>query len=256
MPKTMKIPAIINKPSMYCPGCGHGIIQRLIAECVEELGMTNKVVFIRDYGCCSLAPRYTSYDHFQTPHGRVGSGATALSRCLPEGILTLAYQGDGGAYVIGLSETINAAYRNENFTEIIVNNRNFAMTGGQMSSTTLEGEKTTTSPYGRDVARTGLPMRYPEIVADSSTFDVAFVARGSVHSPAEINKTKGYIKKAIQKQMNKEGYSVVEILSPCPTNWHMTPVESLKSIESMLDLFPSGILRDREAGSKKKGTGI
>jgi len=212
---------------------------------VQELGYVNKFVFLRDYGCCSLAPRYLAIDHFQTPHGRVGAGATAISRCLPEGVLLLGYQGDGGAYVIGLSETINAAYRNENFTEIVVNNRIFAMTGGQMSATTLSGEVTTTSPYGRDCATTGLPMRLPEVFAESNSFDVAFVARGSVHSPAEINKTKEYIRKALLKQINKEGYSMVEILSPCPTNWRKEPLEALLSLEDMIPLYPLGILKEK-----------
>jgi 2-oxoglutarate ferredoxin oxidoreductase subunit beta len=247
MSRTLTIPALIKKPHTFCSGCGHGIAMRIICEVVEELGLTNKVVQIRGYGCCSLTAQYVGFMHFQTPHGRVCAGASALARCLPEDTVTLAYQGDGDAYTIGLSETLNAAYRNENFVNIVINNRTFAMTGGQMAHTTLEGEVTATSPYGRDSSTTGYPLRFPEIVANS--FDPAFVARGSVHSPAEIKKLKTYIRKAFEKVINKEGYSLVEILSPCPTNWHKTPLEALRSIEEeMLSYWQLGVLKERHPG--------
>lgn len=240
-----KVPAIIDKPMNFCPGCGHGIIIRLICECLEELGQTNNVIFPIGVGCSSNLGGGLTADRFHCPHGRASAVATGMKRVSPENIV-ISYQGDGDAYSIGIAETMNAAYRNENITVFTVNNTNFGMTGGQMSWTTLPGQKTTTSQLGRNCDITGAPIKFPEIVA--SQFDVAYVARGSVHTPALINKTKTYIKKALQAQVDGEGYSFVEILSPCPVNWNMTPVQAMDRIEKeIVPYYPLGEFKTKEA---------
>jgi 2-oxoglutarate ferredoxin oxidoreductase subunit beta len=244
MAKARKIPKIIEKPSSFCPGCGHGIAIRLIAECLEELGQDENIIFGIGVGCSSLLGGVLETDRLHCLHGRASAVCTGMKRVSPENIV-ISYQGDGDAYSIGLSETTNAAYRNENITVITVNNTNFGMTGGQMSSTTLQGQKTTTSPNGRDCSITGSPIKFPELVAQQ--FNVAYVARGSVTSPAKINKLKGYIKNALEAQINGEGYSVVEILSPCPTNWGMTPLQAFDKIDNeIVKEFPIGEFKKRE----------
>ena len=238
MIKTRTTPSLIEGKNYYCAGCGHSIVVRLICEVVEEMGLMDRTVYVRGVGC-----RHTKFNHIQAPHGRACAMATGVSRSLPD-LLTLTFQGDGDAYTIGLSETFNAAYRNENFAMIVVNNCIFGMTGGQMAHTTLEGEVTTTSPYGRDCSKTGQPLRFPEILAQN--FDNAFVARGSVFSPAEVNRTKSYIRKAFEKQQAHEGFSLVEVLVPCPTNWGMAPLDALKKVETtMAQYYPIGVLHER-----------
>lgn len=240
-----KVPAMIDKPMNFCPGCGHGIVSRLICECIEELDQTNNVIFPIGVGCSSNLGGGLTADRFHCPHGRASAVATGMKRVSPDNII-ISYQGDGDAYSIGIAETMNAAYRNENITVITVNNTNFGMTGGQMSLTTMPGQKTTTSQLGRNCEITGTPIKFPEIVA--SQFDVAYVARGSVHTPAFINKTKAYIKKALQAQVNGEGYSLVEVISPCPVNWNMTPVKAMERIESeIIPYYPLGEFKTKEA---------
>lgn len=233
MAKTRKVPGIVDKPMMFCPGCGHGIIIRLIAECLEELGEDKNVIFGIGVGCSSNLGGGLEADRLHCPHGRAAAVCTAMKRVNPDNIV-ISYQGDGDAYSIGIAESINAAYRNEKFTVITVNNTNYGMTGGQMSTTTMPGQKTTTSPMGRNCEVTGLPLKYPELVA--SQFNIAYAARGAITTPVNINKTKGYIKNALEAQINGEGYSVVEILSACPTNWGMTPLQAIERIEK--DLLP------------------
>ncbi len=244
MGKTRKTPSIIDKPMNFCPGCGHGIIIRLICEVLEELGQDNNVIFPIGVGCSSNLGGGLVADRFHCSHGRAAAVASGMKAVSPENII-VSYQGDGDAYSIGIAETINAAYRNENITVVTVNNTNFGMTGGQMSWTTMPKQKTTTSQLGRDCDKTGYPMKFPELVA--SQFNIAYAARGSVHSPASINKTKSYIKKAIESQMNNEGYSVVEVMSPCPVNWNMTPVEAMDRIKNeLIDYFELGEFKQRE----------
>ena len=199
-----RVPYLIDRPMGFCPGCGHGIIIRLIAEALEELEQDNNVIWGIGVGCSSLLGGGLEADRLHCPHGRVGAVATAMKRVNPDNIV-LAYQGDGDALSIGLTETTSAAYRNENITVFLVNNVNYGMTGGQMSNTTMPGQKTSTTRDGRDTATTGMPFKFPELVA--SQFTPAYVARGTVSSPANINKLKGYIKNAIQAQMYGEGYS-------------------------------------------------
>ena len=238
----MKVPAIIDRPMKFCPGCGHGIVIRLICEVVEELGQAQNIIFPIGVGCSSNIGGALEADRFHCPHGRASAVATGMKRTTPEAMV-VAYQGDGDAYAIGLSETFNAAYRNENFTCVTINNTNFGMTGGQMSWTTMPGQKTTTCVGGRDVNLTGAPLKFPEIVA--SQMNVAYVARGSVSSPKNIRKLKGYLKKAMEAQLAGEGYSLVEVLSPCPVNWGLSPVKSMERIDQeLVNYFPLGEFKD------------
>ena len=220
-----KTPTMVSIPNHFCPGCGHGILNRLIAEVIEEKGYEKKTILTLGVGCsCNMNGSWNG-DKIQTAHGRAEATATGVKVARPD-LLSIAYQGDGDAYVIGLAETLNAAYRNEPITVFIINNNNFAMTGGQMSWTTMPGQVTTTSVHGRDPALTGMPIRVPEFAA---TFpDVAYVARGSVHSAKEINRLKGYVRNAIEAQLNGEGYSMVEVLCQCPTNWGMSVEKSIQ----------------------------
>jgi 2-oxoglutarate/2-oxoacid ferredoxin oxidoreductase subunit beta len=241
-----KTPALLTKQMSFCPGCGHGLALRLIAECLEELGQDKNVMFSIGVGCIALVGEGLQADQFNALHGRSGAVATAMKRLNPE-TLVISYQGDGDAYSIGIAETMNAAYRNENITVIAVNNTNYGMTGGQMSTTTMPGQKTTTTKHGRDCGVTGIPLKFPELVA-SQFPNAAFVARGTITTPANVNKMKGYIKNALEAQMNHEGYSIVEMLSPCPTNWGITPLESHERIEKeLIPYYPLGELKKRRA---------
>lgn len=229
-----------------CPGCGHGVIVRLIAEVFEELGVEKEAVVL-GVGCsCTATPAFGAMDRFQAAHGRGTATATAIKRCRPE-ITLFTYQGDGDAYVIGLSETVNAAYRNENFVAVVINNNNFGMTGGQMSWTTMPGQVTETSIHGRDCGYTGEPFHLPEIISEIKGFHPAYVARGAVYDVKSINQTKKMLKNAFQAQLNNEGFSLVEILSPCPTNWHMTPLQCKEHIEDeIVKEYPLGELKVRK----------
>lgn len=210
--KERKVPVLVDKPMDFCPGCGHGIISRLIMECLDELEQSDNIIFPIGVGCSSNLGAGLECDRLHCSHGRAGAVATGMKRVNPD-VLIVSYQGDGDAYNIGIAETFNAAYRNENITVIVVNNTNFGMTGGQMSLTTMEGQKTSTSVHGRDCSVTGYPLRFPEMVAREFP-GAAYAARGTVTSPSKINQLKGYIKNGLQAQMNHEGYSVIEVLSP------------------------------------------
>ena len=180
----------------------------------------------------------------QAPHGRAAAVATGMKRALPD-VTVFTYQGDGDAYTIGIAETLNAAYRNENICAFVVNNCNFGMTGGQLSWTTMPGQVTTTSSHGRDTVHTGMPIKIPEMIA--SSFQTAYVARGTVINAKEINRLKGYIKNAIQAQIAGEGHSLVEVLSPCPTNWHMSAMDAMDHIErNILPYYTLGEFQKRE----------
>lgn len=221
----------------FCPGCGHGIANRLVAEVLEEMGEDKGAICAVAVGCSSLMPDTYGVDIVQSQHGRASAVAVGIKRCRPENMV-FSYQGDGDALAIGFSETMYAAIRNENITVILINNNNFGMTGGQMSPTTLENQRTTTSPYGRDVSLTGKPL---DVMKLMSTLDVAYLARGTMTDIKEITKTKKYIRKAFEAQRNKSGYSLVEILSPCPTNWGMTPLNACKHInQAVQTVYPLG----------------
>lgn len=226
----------------YCPGCGHGIVNRLVAEVLEEMNLDKDAMGAIAVGCASLMPDTFAIDCVQAQHGRAAAVAVGLKRCRPDKAV-FSYQGDGDALAIGFSETMYSAIRNEPITVVFVNNGNFGMTGGQMAPTTLDGQKTTTSPFGRDITTTGHPL---DVIKMMSGLDVAYLARGSVDSNANITKAKRYLRKAFEAQMNNEGYSFVEILSPCPTNWGLSPLESMERIRSVVtDVYPLGEFKER-----------
>lgn len=229
-----KIPnTITEKVSGWCPGCGHGIVTRMIAEAADELGVSEKVIIVRDVACGNMISGATTYNNIGCAHGRPIITAAGAKRVRKDA-LVVAHIGDGAAYSIGIESTIHAALRNENITAIVINNSVFGMTGGQMSPATLVGQKTTSSPYGRDIEKNGSPF---DVVKTLEKYDIAYLARGSIDSPAEVTKTGKYIKKAFEKQLNGEGFCLIEILSQCPTNWRMSPVDSLKFMKEKQKVF-------------------
>lgn len=244
MTKTYVRPEMMADPHKFCPGCGHGIIGRVMAEVIEERGLQNRFILAKGVGCCCNL-RNLRADALQCSHGRACASARGIRAARPD-VCLVSYQGDGDAYVIGLQETLNAAYAKTNMTLITVNNSNFGMTGGQMAWTTLPGQITTTSPYGRPEDGPK-PILVPEIIAAS--FDPAFVARASVQSPAEINKLKKYLEIAIDSQMAGLGFSMIEVLAPCPTNWGLSVEKSYQRVAGeMQKYYPLGVLADRTKG--------
>ena len=236
-PKYMK-----KVPFHYCPGCGHSIIHRLIAEVIEELGIGEKTIGVPPAGCAVLAYDYFDIDMGEAPHGRGAALATGVKRILPDRIV-FSYQGDGDIAAIGTAETIHAANRGENITVIFVNNSCYGMTGGQMAPTTLLGQNSTTTPGGRDKNRDGAPINLSEMLA--ITRGAVYIERTSVNSIKNIRKTKKAITKAFKVQIAGLGFSLVEILSPCPTNWKMSPVDACKWIdEDVMQTFPLKVIKD------------
>jgi 2-oxoglutarate/2-oxoacid ferredoxin oxidoreductase subunit beta len=231
----------------YCPGCGHGVIHRLICEVVDELGVQDRSIILNPVGCSIWADLYFDFDSVQVPHGRTPAGATGIKRMLPEH-LVVCYQGDGDLAAIGTAEIVHAANRAERFTGIFVNNAIYGMTGGQMAPTTLEGQKATTAPYGRDAAGgMGYPIRVCELLATLG--GTKYLARGSVDTAPNVRKTKQYIKRAFEAQLRGEGFTLVEILSPCPTNWQMKPGEATAWLrENMIPFYPLGEIKNELGG--------
>ena len=226
----------------YCPGCGHSIIHRLCAEVIDELKIQGKTIGVPPAGCAVLAYNYFDVDMIEAPHGRGTAVATGIKRSLPDRVV-FSYQGDGDLAAIGIAETLHSANRGENFTVIYVNNTNYGMTGGQMAPTTILGQKTTTSPFGRRASIEGYPFRVVELLANLD--GPTYLERVAIISPKYIKKAKRAIKEAFQCQMDELGFSLIEILSPCPTNWKMDPVNSCKYIEEVLtQTFPLGIFKD------------
>jgi 2-oxoglutarate ferredoxin oxidoreductase subunit beta len=222
----------------YCPGCTHGTIHRLVAEVLDELGIRERTIGVAPVGCAVFAYNYFNTDFAEAAHGRAPAMATGLKRVHPDRVV-FAYQGDGDMAAIGTAEIIHAAARGENITVIFVNNAVYGMTGGQMAPTTLPGMTTTSTPRGRDVEVMGFPVRAAELLSQMS--GASYVVRRSVHDPGNINKTKRAIKAAFNVQLNQAGFSLVEILSSCPTNWNMTAVNALKFIkEEMIPYYPLG----------------
>jgi len=240
--------ALTGKTLTYCPGCTHGIIHRLVAEVFDELNIEGDAIGVSPVGCSVLAYDFFGCDMIQAPHGRAPAVATGLKRARPECIV-FTYQGDGDLAAIGTAETIHAAGRGENITVIFVNNAIYGMTGGQMAPTTLPGQVTQTSPYGRDVKTAGSPMKVCEMLA---TLDgVTLAQRVSVDNVKNIAAAKKAIKKAFQNQIDGKGYSIIEVLSTCPTNWGITPVESLDWLrENMMPVYPLGVFKDKSEEGK------
>src|SRR5512136_1275570 len=232
-------PAIFTETSnTFCPGCTHGIGIRLVAEVLEEMGVTDHTIGVASVGCSVFAYNFFDFDFVQAPHGRAPAMATGVKRVLPDRIV-FTYQGDGDLASIGMGEIVAASARGENITVIFINNTNYGMTGGQMAPTTLPGQKTTSSPNGRDVEMQGYPIRMAEMLA---TLDGAgYIVRRSLHDPTAIRMAKKAIRLAFETQAHGLGFSLVELLSTCPTNWNLTPIESAKWLEEhMLPYYPLG----------------
>lgn len=246
-----KTPVLTDAPMHYCPGCTHGIVHRLVAESLEELGVYEKTVGVASVGCSVMCYDYFNCDMVQAPHGRAQAVATGLRRALPEGVV-FTYQGDGDLAAIGTAETVHAATRGENITVIFINNAIYGMTGGQMAPTSLPNQVTQTTPYGRDVNSAGFPIRVCEML---STLDgVALAQRVTVNNVKNVKTAKAAIKKAFQNQIDGKGYSIVEVVSTCPTNWGLSPVESLKWLEdNMLPYYPLGVYKDGDKRDVLKG---
>ena len=237
-----KSSALTDTPLHYCPGCGHGVIHKLVAETLVEMDAVGKAVCVAPVGCAVLAYNYFNMDVVQAPHGRAPAVATGLKRALPQNII-FTYQGDGDLAAIGTAETVHAAARGENIVVVFVNNAIYGMTGGQMAPTTMPGQVTQTSPYGRSTETAGYPLRMCEMLA---TLDgVAYTERVAVDTVPHIRKAKAAIKKAFDNQVAGRGFSMVEVLSQCPTNWGMEPVQSLTWLqENMIPYYPLGVYKD------------
>ena len=231
-------------PFHYCPGCTHGIVHRLVAEVLDELELCDKTVGIAPVGCSVFAYNYFECDMIEAAHGRAPAVATGVKRTHPDNIV-FTYQGDGDLAAIGTAETVHVGARGENITIIFINNCIYGMTGGQMAPTTMPGQVTTTSPYGRDRRIQGSPIRVCEMM---STLDgVAYAERVAVNTVPNIKKAKAAIKKAFQNQIDKKGLSIVEVLSTCPTNWGMTPEKALEWVKTdMVPFYPLGVYKDAD----------
>ncbi len=220
----------------YCPGCTHGVAHRLIAEVIDEMGIRESLIGVASVGCSVFAYNYFDFDWVQAPHGRAPAMATGVKRVLPERYV-MTYQGDGDMASIGMAEIVHAAARGENITVFFINNANYGMTGGQMAPTSLPGQRTNTSPNGRDVEQMGYPIRACELLATLE--GASYIARRSLHDPKNIRMAKKAIRLAFETQSRGLGFSMVELLSICPTNWGMTPLDSLKWLEEhMLPFYP------------------
>ena len=229
----------------YCPGCTHGVIHRLVAEAIDELGLGEKTIGIAPVGCSVFAYKYFNCDMYEAAHGRAPAMATGAKRARPDACV-FTYQGDGDLASIGTAEIVHAAHRGEKITTIFVNNAIYGMTGGQMAPTTLVGQKTTTSPYGRDEAWCGKPIRISEMLATIE--GSAYIERVALNNHANIIKAKKAIRKAFEYQMEGKGFSLIEVLSTCPTNWGLSPVEAMKWLEdNMIPYYPLGVFKDKGA---------
>ncbi|MGB3056961.1 MAG: thiamine pyrophosphate-dependent enzyme [Candidatus Omnitrophota bacterium] len=226
----------------YCPGCGHGLIHRLVCEVIDELGVREKTIAVAPVGCAVLAYDYWDFDVTEAAHGRTPAVATGIKRVLPDK-LVFTYQGDGDLAAIGTAEIIHAGNRGENISVIFVNNGVYGMTGGQMAPTTLLGQKTATTPFTRRAIEEGFPMKITEMMAVLP--GARYLERVSVHSVKEILNTKRAIKKSFQTQLDGKGFSMVEVLSPCPTYWGMTPLKAMERIgEEVIKEYPLGVIKD------------
>jgi 2-oxoglutarate ferredoxin oxidoreductase subunit beta len=238
-----KTKLLTDKQFHYCPGCNHGIIHRLVAEVIDEMNLDGKVIGVAPVGCSVFAYDYFNCDMYEAAHGRAPAVATGVKRAVGPDTMVFTYQGDGDLASIGTAEIVHAATRGEKITVIFVNNAIYGMTGGQMAPTTLPGQVTTTSPYGRDVSHCGYPVRVSEMLATLN--GPAYIERVSVHDVPHIKKAKAAIKKAFQLQMEGRGFTLVEVLSTCPTNWGKTPKEAFEWLKSdMLPTYPLGVYKD------------
>ncbi len=241
--------SLVDVPLHYCPGCTHGIVHRLVAEALDELNVADKAIGVAPVGCAVFAYNYFACDMVQAAHGRAPAVATGVKRSLP-GSVVFTYQGDGDLAAIGTAETVHAAARNENITVIFINNAIYGMTGGQMAPTSLPGQITQTSPYGRDVQTAGYPVRVCELL--SNVDGATYLERVAADTPQHVKRAKAAIKKAFEYQIAGKGFSLVEVVSACPTNWGLTPEKALDWLrENMLPYYPLGVYKDRFAGGEK-----
>lgn len=232
----------------YCPGCTHGVIHKLVAECLVDLDVLDRSIGISSVGCSALNYDFFSCDMQQAAHGRAPAVATGIKRVRPDSII-FTYQGDGDLASIGIAEAIHAAHRGENITIVFVNNAIYGMTGGQMAPTTLIGQKTTTSPEGRDATYTGLPLKISEMFATIP--GATYIERVSVHNPKHVNKAKKALKKAFQIQKDRKGFTLIEFISTCPVNWGMTPKDAVDwAVDNMIPYYPLGVYKDKTVGEE------
>jgi 2-oxoglutarate ferredoxin oxidoreductase subunit beta len=242
--------ALTDAPLHYCPGCTHGIIHRLVAEAIDELGVRGRTIGVASVGCSVFTYNYFNCDMVQAAHGRAPAVATGVKRSDPNNIV-FTYQGDGDLAAIGTAETVHSAARGENITVIFVNNAIYGMTGGQMAPTTLPGQVTQTSPYGRDVKTVGYPVKVCEML--SKVDGATYLERVAVNNVKNVRAAKAAIKKAFQNQIEGKGFSLIEVLSTCPTNWGMTPDKALGWLEeNMIPYYPLGVYKDKYAESEVK----
>lgn len=244
MKKIFQRPAALKRvPFRHCPGCGHSLIHRMIAESIDSLGIRETVIGIAPVGCAVFAYDYFNFDMLEVAHGRPPAAATGLKRAMPDKII-FSYQGDGDLAAIGTAEIIHAANRGENISVFFVNNTTYGMTGGQMAPTTIPGQKTTTTPSGRDVKKDGYPLRVSELLATIE--GASYIVRTSLDSYKNLIKTKSAIEKSLIYQMEGKGFSLVEILSPCPVDWKLSPKDALEWVrEQMIPVYPLGTFKDR-----------
>ena len=229
-------------PMHYCPGCTHGIVHRILCEVIDEMGIEGDTVGVCPVGCSVMAYDYFNCDMIEAPHGRAPAVATGVKRTNPDKFV-FTYQGDGDLAAIGTAEIVHAATRGENITVIFINNTTYGMTGGQMAPTTLPGQVTQTTPYGRDTSNEGFPVKVCEML--SQLDGVALAERVTVIDPANVRKAKAAIRKGFEFQKNKQGFSIIEVLSTCPTNWGKTPVEALERVKTeMIPYYPLGVYKE------------
>jgi 2-oxoglutarate ferredoxin oxidoreductase subunit beta len=245
MAKTFTKPrSLSDQYTHYCPGCTHGVIHRLVAEAIDELGVMERTVGIAPVGCAVLAYNYFNCDFQEAAHGRAPAMATGIKRVRPD-LVVFTYQGDGDLASIGMGEIVHAANRGEKFTTIFVNNAVYGMTGGQMAPTTMPGQRTTTSPAGRNVDEVGMPIRVAELLTSLKT--PAYITRQTVIDPKSIRKAKQAIRRAFEYQIAGRCFSLVEVLSTCPTNWGKTPIEAVSWVrDTMIPYYPVGDLKTPE----------
>lgn len=245
--------SLSDKPFTYCPGCGHSVIHRLTAEVIDELGIMSRCIGVASVGCSVFADDYFNFDFIQAAHGRAPAVATGIKRVRPDCVV-FTHQGDGDLASIGAAETLHSANRGENITVIFVNNAIYGMTGGQMAPTTLVGMKTTTSPRGREVVGAGYPIRVCELLRELK--GVAYLERTSVDDPRGVIKTRKALKRAFQAQLDGLGFSLVEVVSQCPTGWGKSPVDAVKWLDKdMKAYFPLGLFKDIRAEETQKVAG-
>ncbi|HSL98246.1 MAG TPA: thiamine pyrophosphate-dependent enzyme [Candidatus Deferrimicrobiaceae bacterium] len=237
--------ALNDKSTHYCPGCGHGIVHRLLAELLDEFELAEHTIAVAPVGCSVFAYDYLAVDWIESPHGRAPAVATGVRRTNPEAFV-LAYQGDGDLAAIGTAEIVHAAARGERFTTVFVNNGIYGMTGGQMAPTTLLGQKTTSTPLGRDPVLAGYPIPISEMLALLPGVD--YVSRGSVADPPSVGKVKAMLKRAFEIQLGGGGFTLVEVLSNCPVGWGMTAPESMAHLADVAETYPLGLILDRPKG--------